>query len=305
MADGRLGLALVFLMRHFLVSILCLTLLQGCTGAFFQPQRTMVLTPARIGLDYRDVYLHTPDGEKLHAWYLPAQGTAKGTVLFLHGNAENISTHIASVYWLPAQHYNVLLFDYRGYGESTGTPSLPGLLTDAETAIAWLADRSEVRTHGMVVFGQSLGASLAVYAVAHSPYRSRIKALIIDSAFSSYRRITREKLAAFWLTWALQVPLSLTVDDQYSPINVIADISPIPLLIIHSIHDPIVPISHAEALYAAARQPKELWRVAQGGHIQALTHKEIRRRFVAYLDARFSGRHPSQQGMDTDRYSSK
>ena len=88
----------------------------------------MVLTPARIGLAYQDVYLPTPDGVRLHGWYLPAQGEARGTLLFLHGNAENISTHIASVYWLPAQHYNVLLIDYRGYGESTGTPTLPGLV---------------------------------------------------------------------------------------------------------------------------------------------------------------------------------
>jgi hypothetical protein len=268
--------------------IVCLGLLHGCTSVFFQPQRPMVITPARIGLEYRDVYLQTPDGVRLHAWYLPAQGQARGTVLFLHGNAENISTHIASVYWLPAQHYNVLLPDYRGYGESTGTPSLPGLVTDAETGIAWLAARPEVRAQGMAVFGQSLGGSLAVYAVAHSPYRARIKAVIIDSAFSSYRRIAREKLAAFWLTWPLQWPLALTVDDQYSPIDAIADISPIPLLIIHSVHDAIVPVSHAEALYAEAKQPKALWRIAQGGHIQALTHETERRRLTEYLDERFA-----------------
>ena len=265
----------------------CIALLQGCTGAFFQPQRAMVITPARIGLDYQDVYIQTPDGVRLHAWYMPAEGQARGTVLFLHGNAENISTHIASVYWLPVQHYNVLLLDYRGYGESSGTPSLPGLVMDAETAIGWLADRPEVRAQGMVVFGQSLGGSVAVYAVAHSPYRSRIKALIIDSAFSSYRRIAREKLAGFWLTWALQVPLAWTVDDQYSPIYAIADISPIPLLIIHSVHDPIVPLSHAEALNAAAKQPKVLWRIAEGGHIQALTHEAERRRLAGYLDEKF------------------
>ena len=265
----------------------CLTLLQGCTGVFFQPQRTMVITPERLGLDYQDVTLHTPDGISLHAWYMPARGEARGTVLFLHGNAENISTHIASVYWLPAQHYNVLLPDYRGYGESAGTPTLPGLVTDAETAIAWLAARPEVQTQGMAVFGQSLGGSLAVYAVAHSPERAQIKTLIIDSAFSSYRRIAREKLAGFWLTWALQWPLSFTVDDQYSPIDAIAAISPIPLLIIHSVHDQIVPISHAEALYAAAKQPKALWKIAQGGHIQALTHEEQRRRLAAYLDEHF------------------
>ena len=247
----------------------------------------MVMTPERIGLAYQDVYFPSLDGVRLHAWYLPAEGEAKGTVLFLHGNAENISTHIASVYWLPAQHYNVLLLDYRGYGTSAGDVSLEGSLLDIEAAAAWLASRSEVRAQGMVVLGQSLGASMAVYAVAHSPYRPLIKALIIDSAFSSFRRIAREKLANFWLTWPLQWPLSLTVSDKYSPIYAIGDISPIPILIIHSEHDRIVPVRHAEALYAAARKPKALWLVPEGGHIQALTHEEQRRRLTLYLDGIF------------------
>jgi fermentation-respiration switch protein FrsA (DUF1100 family) len=81
--------------------------------------------------------------------------------------------------------------------------------------------------------------------------------------------------------------LSWTVDDRYSPIYAVADISPIPLLIIHSVHDPIVPIDHAETLYAAAKQPKALWKIAEGGHIQAMTHEENRRRLAEYLDERF------------------
>jgi len=269
------------------VLLLCLSLLSACTGAFFHPQSTMVMTPARIGLEYQDVYFKSLDGVRLHAWYLPARGEAMGTVLFLHGNAENISTHIASVYWLPAQGYNVLLLDYRGYGVSAGDVSLEGSLLDIEASLAWLASRPEVRAQGMAVLGQSLGASMAVYVVAHSRYRDRIKALIIDSAFSSFRRITREKLASFWLTWPLQWPLSLTVSDRASPIYAIGDISPIPLLIIHSEHDAIVPVRHAGALYATAKAPKEIWLVPEGGHIQALTHEEDRRCLVRYLNRMF------------------
>jgi len=267
--------------------LLCSSLLQACSGVFFHPQSAMVLTPERIGLAYEDVYFKSPDGVRLHAWYLPAQGEARGTVLFLHGNAENISTHIASVYWLPAQHYNVLLLDYRGYGTSAGSVSIEGSLMDIEAAAAWLAPRPEVRAQGMAVLGQSLGGAMAVYAVAHSRYRAEIKALVIDSAFSSFRRIVREKLATFWLTWPLQWPLSLTVGDRYSPIYAIPDISPIPVLIIHSEHDQVVPVRHAEDLFAAAKEPKALWLAPEGGHIQALTHEDYRRRLTEYLDRIF------------------
>lgn len=275
-------------MRRALALVtMCLVLLQGCTAAFFQPMRQMMMTPARIGLEYQDVWFPSADGTRLHAWYLPAQGESKGTLLFLHGNAENISTHIASVYWLPPRGYGVLLLDYRGYGESGGSQSLPGALQDAEAALGWLAARPEVRAHGMVVLGQSLGASLAVYVVAHSAYRDRIRGLVVDSAFSSYRRIAREVLDRWWVTWAVQWPLSFTVTDRYSPLDNIASVSPIPLLIMHSEHDQVIPVSHARALYAAARPPKTLWLVPEGGHIQALIKEDNRRRLTDWLAPRF------------------
>jgi fermentation-respiration switch protein FrsA (DUF1100 family) len=242
----------------------------------------MVLTPAIANLAYDDVHIETPDHRRLHGWYLEAKD-AKGTLLFLHGNAGNISTHLGSVYWLPREHYNVLLLDYRGYGQSEGSASIAGSVIDAEAALAWLARRPEVQAHGMAVFGQSLGGAIATYAVAHSPERSCIKALIIDSAFSSYRGIAREKLAGYWLTWAVQWPLALTISDRYSPLEAIAHVSPIPLLIIHDDNDPVIPIRHGERLYAAAREPKQFWRVPLAGHIAALTHAENRERFVNYL----------------------
>lgn len=285
-------------MRRFLFMLLMFSLLPSCAGVFFQPQRALVMTPERVGLDYQDIYIEAADGVRLHAWYLPAQGEARGTVLFLHGNAQNISTHIASVYWLPERHYNVLLLDYRGYGRSAGVPSLDGAVSDAEAAIAWLAARPEVAKQGMAVFGQSLGGALAVYAAAHSAHRDRIKALIIDSAFSGYRAIVREKLAGFWLTWAVQWPLSLLVDDRYSPLRAIADISPTPVLIIHGEHDPVVPVHHAEYLYAAAGEPKAVWRIPESGHIQALTRPEQRRRLAEYLDRIFNACNPNSPQED-------
>lgn len=270
-------------------ALFALVLLPACTQVFFQPQRTLLITPERAGLSYQDIHFESADGVRLHAWYLPAEGQAKGTLLFLHGNAENISTHIASVYWLPAQGYNVLLLDYRGYGLSAGEPSLDGAMLDVEAALVWLAARPEVQTGGMLVFGQSLGGALAVHAVAHSRHRAAIKALVIDSAFSGFREIAREKLAEFWLTWPFQWPLSLTVNGDYSPLAAIPLISPIPVLIIHGEKDRVVPVHHAEALYAAARAPKLLWRVPDAGHIEALTRPEQRQRFVEYLDKVFAG----------------
>ncbi len=263
----------------------CLLLSQvACSGLLFYPSGTMVRTPDQVGLLYKDVYFKTSDGVKLHGWYLPAAGKPVGTILFVHGNAENISTHIFNVAWLPSEGFNVFLFDYRGYGLSAGSPSLPGVHRDFAAALHWLLKRPFAAQRGVVVFGQSLGGGIAIYGVAHSDVKSHVRALVVESALSSYRDIAREKLAGFFLTWPLQWPLSYTLSDKYSPIYAIPDIRHIPIVIIHGDHDPVVPIHHGERLYAAANAPKQFWRVKGGGHIQAFAFEKYRKKLVKYLD---------------------
>jgi fermentation-respiration switch protein FrsA (DUF1100 family) len=219
----------------------------------------------------------------LHGWFLPAQGKSRGTVLFLHGNAQNISTHIGSVYWLPHEHFNVFLFDYRGYGESEGVPTIPGLIDDFKNALDVVLQRPDVDPDKIIVFGQSLGGSIAIYGVAHSPEKNHIKALIVESAFADYRKIAQEKLADFWLTWALQWPLSWLFAPGYSPLNAVALVSPVPLLIIHGDADRVVPVHHARWLYAAASEPKTLWILPGGRHIGGVSNPEFRQRLVHYM----------------------
>ena len=270
-------------MRRWLPIVLLCAGLTGCNGMFFFPYRDQVFSPDQFGLKYEAVNFPADDGTRLYAWFLPASGKALGTILFLHGNAENISTHIMSVRWLPAQGFNVFLLDYRGYGASEGEPSVAGVQEDVDAAMRTLLSRNDVNHDRIVVFGQSLGGSIATYNVAHSPYRQHIRALVVESAFSSYRKIAREKLAAFWLSWPLQYPLSWTVSDAYSPSAAVAGVSPIPLLIIHGDQDPIVPVDHGKRLFELAREPKLLWIVPGGGHIQAFQRQSYRDRFVAYL----------------------
>ncbi|MDZ4263478.1 MAG: alpha/beta hydrolase [Pseudomonadota bacterium] len=272
-------------MRRIALLALLSLLLTGCTNLFFMPMERLVRTPAEIGLEYRDVSFRSSDGTLLHGWWLPAKGTTRGTMLFLHGNAENISTHIASVHWLPEQGYNVFLFDYRGYGKSQGASEIEGVIRDVESAIATTLELQKNSDQSIIVFGQSLGGGLAIYAVAHSAHRDQIKALIVESGFSSYRQIAREKFAGFWLTWPLQYPLSWTVTDRYKPIDSVADIAPIPLLLIYGKADSIVPYHHGQQLFDAAAPPKALWLIPDGRHIATFASPLQRQRLLDYLMA--------------------
>jgi fermentation-respiration switch protein FrsA (DUF1100 family) len=282
-------------MRRLLTIIVFSLSLIGCSNVFFFPYHAHVQTPEQLGLKYEDVYFNAGDGTRLHGWFLPASGRALGTILFLHGNAENVSTHIMSVRWLPERGFNVFLLDYRGYGVSAGKPTLAGVQDDVDSALKMLIARPDVDAGRLVVFGQSLGGAIAIHNVAHSPYRRHIRALAVESAFSGHRRITREKLSDFWLTWPLQYPLSWTVSDKYSPAKAVADVGPISLLIIHGDKDLIVPTHHGQRLFDLAREPKQLWIVPGGGHIQAFQRQSYRDRFVTYLTEVLSAAPPAHR----------
>jgi fermentation-respiration switch protein FrsA (DUF1100 family) len=256
----------------------------GCASLLFYPDRSIRLTPDALGLNYEDVNLSAPDGIKLHGWFLSAQGQPRGTIFFLHGNAQNISTHIYSVAWLPEIGYQVFLFDYRGYGLSEGSPSLPDVLTDVATGFHWLVSDSRVSTRPVFLLGQSLGANLGAYlAGANLDVRRRLSAVVLDAPFASYREIARDKLAQIPLTWPLQYPLSWLMPDEYSPIRNVAEVSPVPLVIICSETDDIVPARHSIKLFEAAGDPKALW-ITQGPHIGTFAQEKNRRRLISFLE---------------------
>lgn len=242
-----------------ITAVLIVLLQTGCSGLFFYPNQTTYITPDRLKLEYEEVYLDTPDGETLHGWWLPAESKARGTVYFLHGNAQNISSHIMNVAWLPERRYNVFLIDYRGYGRSTGAPDIEGALHDSETGLRWLAEQPDVEGQPLFLLGQSLGGALGTVLASEWVKRDEqpsLDGIILDGTFSGFRAIAREKLGSFWLTWPLQIPLSWTITDEYEGFEHIADLSPVPVMVIHSVRDGIIPFHHGQRLFEAAKQPK-------------------------------------------------
>jgi hypothetical protein len=264
--------------------LLCTLIPTGCSFLFFYPQKQLLTNPVALSFSPENVFFKTEDGLTLHGWFFRAGPDAKATVLVLHGNAENISTHVNSVLWLINEGFNVFIFDYRGYGRSEGKPALHGLHRDAEAALKKLHGLPDVGLDRIIVLGQSLGGSVAVYTVANIAYRQHIKALIIDSAFSSYRRIAREKLGDFSLTWPFQYPLSFLFNNFYSAEKWIGKVSPVPVLILHGERDTIVPTHHAERLFDIANSPKELWLLPAAGHIQSFASDIVRQQVVEYVE---------------------
>ncbi|MDR2000562.1 MAG: alpha/beta hydrolase [Zoogloeaceae bacterium] len=247
--------------------MLCLSGLTGCIldKAFYYPSQTNYGNPGQNGLKYEDVRFASRDGTQLSGWFVPAADVSdprrvKGTVIHVHGNAENISAHWPLVSWLPSRGYNVFLFDYRGFGHSAGTPNPKGVFEDTQSALDYARTRADVDPQKLLIFAQSLGGNNAIAAVG-AGNRAGIRAIAVEGTFYSYAAIANDKLFSAG---------SLTNND-YSANRYIDKLSPIPLLLIHGTDDPVVSYQHSERLFAAAANPKQLILIRGGNHIDAMT----------------------------------
>ncbi|MQU65027.1 alpha/beta fold hydrolase [Pseudomonas sp. FSL R10-1350] len=269
------------------LAALCLLLaLSGCSSLLFYPEPGQPITPTAAGLAYKDVNLTAADGTQLHGWWLPAKPGVplKGTVLHLHGNGGNLAYHLGAVAWLPEQGYQVLMLDYRGYGLSQGKPGLPAVYQDIDAAFDWLEQQSAVQGQPLIVLGQSLGGAMGVhYLSQHPQQRTRLKAVVLDGVPASYREVGQFALSTSWLTWPLQVPLSWLVPDADSAVYAMPDMKDVPVLIFHSMDDPIVPLSNGIRLYQAAPPPKVL-QLTRGGHVQTFGDPTWRQVMLRYLE---------------------
>ncbi len=258
--------------------------LAGCSNLLFYPMPEHVFSPDQLDIAYDNVAIPTSDGLTLHAWLLRSKVNRKGVIYYLHGNAENISTHIASVIWLPAQGYDVLCLDYRGFGKSEGSPDLAGAIADANAGYDWLLAQENYKNSDKFLLGQSIGGAILVAMAGNRNLtQDRITGLIIDAAPSGFRAISREKLGELWLTWPLQYPLSWLITNEFEPIDRIGRLSPTPTLFIHSKHDAIVPYHHGQALFARAGNPKWLL-TTETPHSATFAYQAHRNTLLKFLD---------------------
>lgn len=255
--------------------------ISACSNLLFVPTKPFPLTPDGAALQYEDQFIDTADNVKLHGWKVFAEKKAVGSILFFHGNGDNVSTQLPNTFWLAKEGYDLYFFDYRGYGLSQGTPTLDETINDMELIIGHVVEQL-ADGEKLIVMGHSLGGSMAIYTVAHSAYLDRIKALITIEAFSDYHDVTQDVLSKSWLLWLFQWPLSFTVDNSYRPLDSIGLISPIPVAIIHSESDEMISMYHAERLFDAAKQPKSFLLI-NSNHSNVLFSKDNRQVLFDYL----------------------
>lgn len=253
----------------------------GCSSLFLQSDNTTSPTP--VNFHYQDIYTMSGDHE-LHGWLVKTDEEKKGTVLYIHGNRDNVSSQTCRVHWLNDFGYDIVTFDFKGFGSSEGRASVPGAIDDIKHMFDWVI--ANTRTDEKIyIFAQSIGGTMAITALADYPLKQRFSKIIVDSAFSSFREIAQE-FAKKNIFTSIFVPLAhAVISDRYSAISHIDKIAPVPLVIMHGDEDHVINVSHAGKLFDRAREPKTLWILKGYDHIQALQAPKNRLKFVSLLES--------------------
>ncbi len=235
------------------------------------PSRSYGETPADRGLTFEDLTLTTRDGVAIAAWYMP-HALARGSVIFLHGNAGNMAGRLDDVQLMHGMGVNVLLLDYRGFGRSDGRPDEQGTYEDAETAWRYLVETRGQSPEQIVLFGRSLGGAIAIELAT----RQAPAALIVESTFTSIVDIGR---LHYWF-----LPVRFLVTYKYESVTKVGHIT-CPKLHFHGRDDWLIPLENGRKLFEAAAQPKTFVE-SPGGHGDAGIRysPEYGQRLRAFLD---------------------
>jgi len=248
-------------LRSAAFAVLRLTLVLSALGGLlllfetrfiYFPSRAHEATPAGLGLPSEEVRLTAEDGVRLHGWFLPVQG-ARWTVLLSHGNAGNISHRLDRTLFLQTRlGASVLLYDYRGYGSSEGSPDEPGTYRDARAAYRYLVEQKQVPPERLVLFGESLGSAVSLdLALAHPA-----AALILEAPFTSVPAMARTTIF---------FPLAPFVRTRYDNLEKVGRLR-MPLLVLQGDHDEVVPFAQGRRLFEAAPGPKRFFAIPGAGH---------------------------------------
>ncbi|HVJ45970.1 MAG TPA: alpha/beta fold hydrolase [Luteolibacter sp.] len=252
---------------------------KGGNHLFYLPTHDEPATPAKWGYKFENVAFASEDGTPLHGWFMPAKGKrVKGTIVFSHGNAGAIGHHLGFTMWLVEGGYNVLMYDYRGFGKSGGEVDRRGMINDVKAAFSYIATRKDVDPTKLVSFGHSLGGAKSITALGETPVAG-LKAIVIDGTFSSYQAMAR--------VVAGQLGADL-VSDDLSPLGFVGKLPLVPFLVVHGKRDEVVPFAQGLTLFETAHEPKTLFAVDDGTHGGSLFQNNgaYRAKMLAWLDER-------------------
>ncbi|SNX60169.1 hypothetical protein SAMN06296273_1632 [Nitrosomonas ureae] len=270
---------------RFLLLVPYITLLHGCSSLFYYPDnKNSFFDPKTAGYAPENVFFTDASQRKLHGWWFPAQKyPVKATVIFFHGNAENLTSHFLHLAWISQENYNFFIFDFPGFGRSEGKPTPQSCIESGHAAVDWV-NKHKAEGKPIIIYGQSLGGIIALRTAIDKKSATNLKLVVADSTFDSFREIARVKLSHYWLTWLIQPLGYVLLSDRWAPRN-LESLSPVPALVIHGQKDTTVEPIFGNRIFEKLAEPKTLWKIPDGIHTDVFSRHEYkyRTKFISFL----------------------
>jgi len=248
----------------------------SCSHLFYQPDAFLYTDKEKIQKYFKENEIQGSEG-KIIVWTFsnpnlkPEQKKPVHLILF-HGNAQNVSSHFYSLFWILEKGYDYTIFDYPGYGGSEGEPTRQSTTQSGIDVYKWV--KSQHPDQKIFIFGQSLGGNISIYSASKVLPDPQLCGVAVESTFLNYHTVARRLLAKNWFTWIFQPIAYVLVSDSYSASEAVRQLGTTPLMVMHGDRDPVVGYENGQDLFQAANQPKFFVDVTGGQHIDALTFQD-------------------------------
>lgn len=253
----------------------------SCSNLIYQPDRYLHADPHAYGIRFKEFYVHSFDGTRILGWDLKSTTpNPENLVLMFHGNAQNLSSHIFNLAWMVEKKTDVLIFDYRGYGLSEGSPYPKGVVEDGLKFLHIAYDKYQAGGYKrLIIYAQSLGGAIALRSLEEVSWQQDISLLVLDSSFRSPQEVARVKTRG--LFWWL-------ISSEYTANPLLPHLT-MPLLVIHAKKDPVIPFAFGEELYnLAPSKQKTFWKLDEAdaihGNVFFVKKGDYRNRFLELLN---------------------
>ncbi|USD38994.1 alpha/beta hydrolase [Ferrimonas sp. SCSIO 43195] len=250
-----------------------LLLLSGCNNLYFYSPKTQE-SPLLASQDpgYQDHWLSSQSGNRLHLQYHFADTRSDRLVIHFHGNAGNLSETGEKVLWLLEHGFDVLMFDYSGYGHSTGRATSEALAQDAETLLRFVSRNPMTRHKEITIIATSMGSAIALEGLALTGLENHFNQLLVDSSFDLYSLLARDVVADYpgGRLWRHLIPWF--VDDRASPVHTAIQLKQLPVIISHCRDDRLIPYQRATGLYDSLHTNKQWWLLENCQHARGFTN---------------------------------
>lgn len=251
------------------------------TGMFFCPEKEFEPAVTTFPEHVQAITFQSRVSPHLCGYLLKAKGDAKGTVVHCHGNAGHVEDHVPLIQFLAEAGFNVLAFDYGGYGKSIGRPTPTNIVEDARAAVEFAESLELPGPRKIALFGQSLGGAAASGAMALRP---EVKCLVMEGTFSTYLKMAKETRLGRFL-----FPLTPFVIPNQGPLHEMKKIGMRPILLIHGDIDEVVPPKFSKELNKAFPANTILHTFNNIGHLDGEENALYRKTIIDFLARHLAG----------------